>query len=130
MRIMSANTFMRRPGLVKTKLWGWAWGSSFSNSTVRRSPVWATKRATLKCMLGYIPIFTMRASPVAAAASEASEGSEGSEAAEASVASGVSFSASSESGSPSAGETTGSGSVAAAGAVLTGTAEAFCFFHI
>ena len=124
MRIMSANTFMRRPGLVKTKLWGWAWGSSFSNSTVRRSPVWATKRATLKCMLGYIPIFTMRASPVAAAASEASDGAEGSEAAEAaeaSVASGV---------SPSVGETTGSDSVAAAGAVLTGTAEAFCFFHI
>ena len=72
-------------------------------------------------MLGYIPIFTTRASSVAAAASEASDGAEGSEAAEASVASGV---------SPSVGETTGSDSVAAAGAVLTGTAEAFCFFHI
>ena len=74
---MSANTFMRRPGLVKTKLWGWAGVVVFKlhRQTLTRL---GDKAATLKCMLGYIPIFTMRASPVAAAASEASDGSEGS----------------------------------------------------
>ena len=117
MRIMSANTFMR-PGSVKTKLWGWAWGSSFSNSTVRRSPVWATKRATLKCMLGYIPIFTMRALPVPAAASGAR------------WCEGRSRGSFLRLGRVAHGETTGSDSVAAAGAVLTGTAKLLLLPHL